>query len=88
MKIHNGTDPRIHQANLYIVPAKAPSWGYGLYTHPGAPADAVKKAAAQFDNLKTGSPLLLKALDLGKEFNFETPSDQAVADMRKSLDTR
>ena len=50
-----------------------------------APADATKKAAAQLTGLKTSNPLLLKALDLGKTFEFTTPSDTAVADMKKNL---
>ena len=87
MKNHHGTDDRIHMAQLVVVPAANPSWGYGLYVHPNAPADAVKKAAAQFASLKTASPLLLKALDLGAKYEFATPSDAAVQAMKKSLAT-
>jgi len=87
MKAHHGTDERIHMAQLYIVPATNPSWGYGLYVRPDVPADVQKKAAAQFDGLKSANPLLLKALDLGKSFDFDVPSEAAVAAMRKSLAT-
>lgn len=85
MKSHHGTDERIHMAQLVIVPASNASWGYGLYVHPGAPADAIKKAATQFDTLKTTNPLLLKALDLGAKYDFATPSDAVVEAMKKSL---
>lgn len=85
MKGHHGTDERIHMAQLYIVPASKPSWGYGLYVRPDAPADAVKKATNQFTGLKTANALLLKALDLGKTYEFATPAEAAVAAMKKSL---
>jgi len=85
MKSHHGTDERIHMAQLFIVPAANPSWGYGLYVRADAPADVVKKATAQLTGLKTSNPMLLKALDLGKTFEFTTPSDTAVADMKKNL---
>ena len=85
MKGHHGTDERIHLAQLVIVPATHPSWGYGLYAHPNAPADAVRKVTAQFTALKSGSPMLLKALDLGKNFEYATPPDAAVQAMKKSL---
>ncbi len=85
MKSHHGTDERIHMAQLVIVPAANASWGYGLYVHPGASADATKKAATLFDNLKNANPLLLKALDLGAKFDFETPSDAVVEAMKKTL---
>jgi len=85
MKSHHGTDERIHVAKLFIVPATNASWGYGLYVRPDAPADAVKKATHQFTGLKTTDALLLKALDLGKTFGFATPSEAAVAGMKKSL---
>ncbi len=87
MKNHHGTDERIHMAQLVVVPASNPSWGYGIYVHPNAPADAVKKAAIQFTSLKTTNPLLLKALDLGAKYEFATPSDTAVQAMKKSLAT-
>lgn len=87
MKSHHGTDERIHMAQLVVVPASNASWGYGIYVHPSAPADVVKKAAAQFTSLKTASPLLLKALDLGAKYEFATPSDAAVQTMKKSLAT-
>lgn len=85
MKTHHGTDERIHMAQLVVVPASNASWGYGLYVHPGVPADAVKKAAVQFTSLKTSNVLLLKALDLGVKYEFVTPSDAAVLAMKKSL---
>lgn len=85
MKNHHGTDERIHMAQLVVVPATHASWGYGIYVHPNAPADALKKAAVQFMSLKTTSPLLLKALDLGVKYEFATPSDAAVQAMKKSL---
>ena len=85
MKNHHGTDERIHMAQLLIVPATHSSWGYGLYAHPTVQADAVKKAAGQFTGLKTPDALLLKALDLGKNYGFATPSEAAVAAMKKSL---
>ncbi len=87
MKSHHGTDERIHMAQLVVVPASNASWGYGIYVHPSAPADVVKKAAAQFTSLKAASPLLLKALDLGAKYEFATPSDAAVQTMKKSLAT-
>jgi hypothetical protein len=85
MKTHNGTDERIHMAQLFIVPATNASWGYGLYIHPGAPADAAKKAAAGLIGLKSENALLLKALDLGKSYDFAAPGEDAVAAMKKSL---
>jgi hypothetical protein len=85
MKSHHGTDERIHMAQLVIVPTANSSWGYGLYVHPGAPADVMKKAASLFDSLKNANPLLLKALDLGAKFDFDTPSDAVVEAMKKSL---
>ncbi|WP_431095931.1 hypothetical protein [Polaromonas aquatica] len=85
MKSHHGTDERIHMAQLVIVPASNASWGYGLYVHPSASADVVKKAANQFDSLKAANPLLLKALDLGAKYDFATPSDAVVEAMKKSL---
>ncbi|MBW8722379.1 MAG: hypothetical protein JF626_11090 [Polaromonas sp.] len=85
MKSHHGTDERIHMAQLVIVPTAHSSWGYGLYVHPSASADATKKAATLFDNLKNANPLLLKALDLGAKFDFETPSDAVVEAMKKTL---
>lgn len=85
MKSHHGTDERIHMAKLFIVPATHPSWGYGLYVHPAVQADVVKKATSQFTGLKAANALLLKALDLGKTYEFATPSEAAVAAMKKSL---
>ena len=85
MKSHHGTDERIHLAKLFIVPATNPSWGYGLYVRPDVPADIAKKAASQFTGLKTANALLLKALDLGKTYEFATPAEPAVAGMKKSL---
>jgi len=85
MKSHHGTDERIHLAKLVIVPASNPSWGYGLYVRPEVSADAQKKAIALFTGLKTSNPLLLKALDLGKTYEFATPSDSAVEGMKKAL---
>lgn len=85
MKSHHGTDERIHMAQLVIVPTANASWGYGLYVHPSAPADVVKKAATLFDGLKNANPLLLKALDLGAKFDFDTPSDAVVEAMKKTL---
>lgn len=85
MKSHHGTDERIHMAQLIIVPASNPSWGYGLYVRSDVSADVVKKATNQFVTLKTTNPTLLKALDLGKTYEFATPSEAAVAGMKKSL---
>ncbi|WP_298928551.1 hypothetical protein [uncultured Ramlibacter sp.] len=85
MKTHYGTDERIHMAQLVIVPASNPSWGYGLYAHPAAPADAVKKAAALLAGLKTPSPMLSKALDLGKDFDYGLVDDAALQAMKKAL---
>jgi len=85
MKSHHGTDDRIHMAQLFIVPATHPSWGYGLYVHASVSADTVKKAANQFISLKTTNPLLLKALDLGKTYEFAIPSEAAVEGMKKAL---
>ncbi|MGC1172454.1 hypothetical protein [Polaromonas sp.] len=85
MKNHHGTDERIHMAQLFIVPATHPSWGYGIYVHGSVPADTVKKAGSQFIALKTGNPLLLKALDLGKTYEFAVPSEATVEGMKKAL---
>ncbi len=84
---HHGTDERIHMAQLFIVPASNSSWGYCLYVRPDVSADVARRASAQFDALKTGSPMLLKALDLGSKFDFGTPSEAAVQAMKKSLET-
>ena len=85
MKTHYGTDDRIHMARLIIVPATNPSWGYGMYVRPDVPVDVMKKATNQFISLKATTPLLVKALDLGKTYEFATPSDAAVAGMKKAL---
>jgi hypothetical protein len=85
MKSHHGTDERIHMAQLFVVQATNPSWGYGMYVHPAVPAEPFKKAKAQFASLKTGSPSLLRALDLGKEFQFSAPDDATVQAMKKVL---
>jgi hypothetical protein len=85
LKGHYGTDERLHMAQLVVVPATQPSWGYGIYTHPAAPPDAVKKATLLFSGLKGGSPLLLKALDLGSNFEFAAPSETELQAMRTSL---
>ena len=85
MKSHHGTDERIHMAQLIIVPATNASWGYGMYVHPSISADVVKKATGQFTLLKTSNPMLLKALDLGAKYEFDTPSEANVQAMKKSL---
>jgi hypothetical protein len=85
MKAHQGTDERIHLAQLIVVPAKDASWGYGLYVRPDVPADQVKKAGALFAGLKTSNPVLLKALDLGGKYEFGTPSAADVTAMKKAL---
>jgi hypothetical protein len=87
MKNHHGADERIHMAQLVIVPATHPSWGYGIYVHPDVSADAVKKVANQFISLKTSNPSLLRALDLGSKYEFSTPPDAAVQAMKKALAT-
>jgi hypothetical protein len=86
MKAQYGTDERVHLAQLVVVPVKQPSWGYGLYVHPGVSADAAKKVAAVFGNLKSPSPGLLRALDLGAKFEFSSLSDASVQAMAKALD--
>lgn len=86
MKEHFGSDERIHNARLYVVPTTHASWGYGLYVRSDLPADAVKRAAAQFHSLKGGNPLLLRALDVGAKFEFVTPPAADVDAMRKVLD--
>ena len=85
MKNHFGTDERIHMAQLVIVPAVNRSWGYGLYVRPDASADTTRKATNLFVSLKTTNALLLKALDLGKTFEFVTPAAEAIASMKKAL---
>ncbi|MBI2771195.1 MAG: hypothetical protein HYX47_16340 [Burkholderiales bacterium] len=87
MKTHTGTDEKIHMAQLVIVPASNPSWGYGFYAHPNAPADAVKKAAAKFLALKSNEAGLMKALDLGGKYDFATPDEATVVAMKKALAT-
>ena len=87
LKSHYGTDERIHMAQLIIVPATHPSWGYGLYVRPDVSPDIVKKASTQLNALKTTNPLLLKALDLGNQYEFGTPSGAAVQAMKKALET-
>jgi hypothetical protein len=86
LKAHYGTDERIHMAQLIVVPATNPSWGYGLYVRADIPADVVKKATAHFTNFRSTNPVLLKALDLGSKYEFSTPSEAAAQAMRKSLD--
>jgi hypothetical protein len=86
MKEHFGSDPRIHNANLYVVPTGHASWGYGLYVRSELAPDVVKRATAHFGALKTGNPLLLKALDVGAKFEFVTPPAGDVDAMRKVLD--
>ncbi len=85
MKNHYGKDERIHLVQMVVVPATNPSWGYGLYVRPDVPADAVKKAVAQFAVLKNPTPLLLKALDVGGKSEFSTPPEAAVQKMKQSL---
>jgi hypothetical protein len=85
MKSHHGTDERIHMAQLVVVPATNPSWGYGIYLHPSIPADVVKKVAGRFDSLKTSDAILLRALDLGSKFDFVSLDEAAVQAMKKAL---
>ena len=85
LKSHFGSDARIHMAQLITVPVTNSSWGYGLYVHPDTPSDMAKKAANQFSALKTTDPSLLRALDLGAKYNFDTPSDAAIQTMKKAL---
>jgi hypothetical protein len=85
MKAHQGTDERIHMAQLIVVPAKNASWGYGLYVRPDIPADPLRKAGALFAGLKTSNPVLLKALDLGDEYEFGVPSSAEVEAMKQAL---
>lgn len=85
MKSSISTDERIHMAELIIVPATHPSWGYGIYVHPGLSADAVKKVASQFISLKTTNASLLRALDLGSKYEFSTPPEAVVQAMKRSL---
>ena len=87
MKNHYGTDERIHLAQLVVVPATNPSWGYGMYVHPDVSADALKKVASQFTSLKAANPSLLRALDLGSKYEFSTPSEKTVQAMKVSLGT-
>ncbi|HSV47484.1 MAG TPA: hypothetical protein VLJ58_16965 [Ramlibacter sp.] len=87
MKTHHGSDERIHMAQLVVVPASNPSWGYGIYVHPSISSDVVKKVASRFDALKTSDATLLRALDLGTKFDFVTPDDAAVQEMKKALAT-
>ena len=86
MKAQYGTDERVHFAQLVVVPVKQPSWGYGLYVHPAVSADAAKKVAAIFANLKNPAPGLLRALDLGTKFEFGSLSDASVQAMAKALE--
>lgn len=72
-------------AQLVIVPATNPSWGYGLYVRADVSADALKKAGNLLMSLKTTNPSLLKALDLGATYGFAAPSDAAIAAMKKAL---
>jgi hypothetical protein len=85
MKNHHGTDERIHMAQLVVVPATNPSWGYGIYVHPSIAADVVKKVASRFDSLRTSDPILLRALDLGAKFDFVSLDEAAVQAMKKAL---
>jgi hypothetical protein len=85
LKGHYGTDERIHMAQLIVVPVPTVSWGYGLYVHPDAPAEATKKATALLLSLKTTNPQLLRTLDLGTKFDFDAPTDALIKAMRKSL---
>ena len=54
--------------------------------HPGVPAEVAKKAAALFANLKSPTPGLLRALDLGAKFEFSGLSDASVLAMAKALE--
>ena len=85
LKSHFGTDERIHMAQLVVVPATNPSWGYGIYVHPAVSTDALKKVASQFISLKTSNPSLLRALDLGSKYEFSTPTEKDVQAMKLSL---
>ncbi len=78
---HHGTDERI--TCTVIVPAANPSWGYGLYVRPAI--GGRREATVQLTSLKTTNAVLLKALDLGKTYEFSTPSASAVASMKGVL---
>ena len=80
-----GADERVHYAQLLVVPAKNASWGYGLYAHPGLPPETVKKAAILFTSLKSPGAPLLRALDLGSQYEFATPSEEQILAMAKAL---
>ena len=85
MKAHHGTDERIHMANLFIVPATNPSWGYGLYLRPDVAADAAKKATAQLTSLKTNNPCCSKRWTSARRMSSPPLPDAAVANMKKVL---
>lgn len=82
---HFGSSEQVHLAQLVIVPTHNASWGYGIYVHPDAPAESVRRAASQFIALKTSDPSLLRSLDLGAKYEFVTPPDNAVQAMKKVL---
>jgi hypothetical protein len=83
LKNHVATDSRVHMARLYVVATQNSSWGYGLYVHPQAAPETVKKAQAAFARLDRGDPALLRALDVGSQFDFRVPPEAEVERMRK-----
>jgi hypothetical protein len=80
-----GSDPRIINARLIVVPAAHTSWGYGLYVSEGVTAETVRRAQRQFDALAGARPALLKALDVGAKARFDTPSAADVQAMRAAI---
>jgi hypothetical protein len=81
-----GADPKIHQAQLIVVPTRQSSWGYGIYVRADLAADVAARAAAQFTGLKQPSPPLARALDVGSSFQFVAPKGGEIEAMRVALD--
>jgi hypothetical protein len=81
-----GADPKIHHAQLIVVPTQRSSWGYGLYLRPDLPAAMADRATSQFAALKQPSPSLARALDVGATFRFVVPKAAEIDAMRTALD--
>lgn len=86
MRAQAGTDSRVHQARLVIVPTRQSSWGYGIYLRQDVAAEVAARVTAQFAGLQQPDPSLARALDLGATFRFITPKASDISAMRAALD--
>ena len=78
------TDERVHFAQLLIVPTSETSWGHGLYVHPGVAPEPVRdsKYLRLVEELNPG---ILRALGLGRKFEFALPSQADTRAMSRNL---